>query len=177
MTPRDAILSALGDRSATARPPCMPAGKIEGELWVVFGAALETLGVDLLSPHGMTQFSGMRAAWDDAVPKRLTRDLVRAGVWEAEVGLSMADAAVAETGTLVLSVGPGRSRLGSLAPPHNIVVLRRSTLLATLDQAIAGLVGRTTVLVTGASRTADIESVLVKGIHGPRRLSVLPIDE
>lgn len=91
-------------------------------------------------------------------------------VWEAKVGVTLVEAAVAETGSLLLAAGPGRKRLNSLAPEIHVALVRKEQIVPGLDEALAALGARTSVLITGPSRTADIEGVLVRGIHGPKRL-------
>ncbi|GIW41035.1 MAG: hypothetical protein KatS3mg076_1612 [Candidatus Binatia bacterium] len=99
--------------------------------------------------------------------------------FEAQAGVTEADFGIAETGTLVLADGPGRSRLASLTPPLHVALLRRTRLLANLGAFFDLLArepdwkGRFLTFVTGPSRTADIEKKLVLGVHGPERLAVV----
>ncbi len=94
-------------------------------------------------------------------------------IWDAEIGVTGAEWAIAETGTLLLSAGPGKERMNSLAPPTHIVLIREDRIKSRLEEAIAELSDRTSVLITGPSRTADIEGVLVRGVHGPGQLIVV----
>ena len=96
-------------------------------------------------------------------------------VWQADVGITMADAAVAETGSLLIRAGEGRARMASLAPPVHLALVPRDRLVPSLDQALEIAAGATSVLITGPSRTADIEGVLVRGVHGPGQLWVVPL--
>lgn len=96
-----------------------------------------------------------------------------ADVWEADVGITLADLAVSETGTILLSAGAGRARMNSLAPPTHVAIVPEDGLVGTLEDAFTRLSDRTTVLITGPSRTADIEGVLVRGVHGPKELVVV----
>jgi L-lactate dehydrogenase complex protein LldG len=96
------------------------------------------------------------------------------------VGLTGALAGLADTGSLVLAAGPGRSRLASLLPPVHIAVLPADRVYATLPAFLAaspGVAGTTSnlVLVTGPSRTADIEMTLTHGVHGPREVHVIVV--
>jgi hypothetical protein len=95
-------------------------------------------------------------------------------VWQADVGVTSALFAIAETGSLVLAAGPGRARLASLAPPVHVALVNE--IVVTLEEAFARIGDRTHVVITGTSRTADIEGVLVRGVHGPRELIVLRRD-
>ena len=98
--------------------------------------------------------------------------------WEADVGVTGVDAAVAETGTLVLSWGPGRRRSTPLVPPVHVALVPLPRLVATYADAIDVLAAMDPApsgmqLVTGPSRSADIEMKLVKGVHGPGQVHVV----
>lgn len=99
----------------------------------------------------------------------------------AALGLTGADAALAQTGSLVLASGRGRGRLASLLPPVHVALVRREALIGSLPELIASrpdLVtrGANFVCITGPSRTADIEHVLARGVHGPRDVHVVFVD-
>jgi len=107
----------------------------------------------------------------------------RAALLAAELGVTCAQWGVAETGSLVLESAEERHRLISLVPPVHVALLPAAKLLGTLGEALAAVRGstaapssRTITLVTGPSRTADIELTLVVGVHGPRELHVLVHD-
>ncbi|MCC6163351.1 MAG: iron-sulfur cluster-binding protein [Acidobacteria bacterium] len=96
----------------------------------------------------------------------------------AIVGVTGADAALVDTGSVVLLHGEGRGRLVSLLPPIHVVLVRVDRLRATLAEMIAAapLLPRDStnvVVVTGPSRTADIEMSLTRGVHGPRLVHVV----
>ena len=93
----------------------------------------------------------------------------------AQAGLTGALWAIAETGTLVLPGGPGRPLGASLWPPIHLVVVPASAVVTRLEEALTRpevVQSPATVLVTGPSRTADIEMTLTLGVHGPGRLVV-----
>ncbi len=93
---------------------------------------------------------------------------------QAQVGLTAA-AAVAETGSLLLSAGPGRPLAASLLPPVHVALVNVRHIFPDLEQALAAVdpqQGPAAVLVTGPSRTADIEMTLTLGVHGPERVVV-----
>jgi L-lactate dehydrogenase complex protein LldG len=98
------------------------------------------------------------------------------------VSVTGAFAGVAETGTLVLVSGPEHPSTLNLLPETHIVVLRRDQLVGSYEDAWALLrvmgrgMPRTVTMVTGPSRTADIEQTLQLGAHGPRRLHIVLID-
>ena len=104
----------------------------------------------------------------------------------APVCISGADAGIAESGTLVLRSGSGRGRLASLIAPVHIAVLRRAQIVRGLGAALALLHehhGRdlfvdssNLTLISGPSRTGDIELTLTLGVHGPREIHVVLID-
>jgi L-lactate dehydrogenase complex protein LldG len=103
----------------------------------------------------------------------------------APVCISGADAGIAESGTLLLFSGAGRGRLASLLAPVHIAVLRASQLVRGLGEALAVAHARrgpdvfaessNLTLITGPSRTADIELTLTLGVHGPREIHVVLI--
>lgn len=99
-----------------------------------------------------------------------------------DVGIVEADYAIASTGTLAMVATPQRPRSVSLLPPINIVMLRAARILPDLA-AVLRAVGPETiashpmVLVTGPSRTADIEKRIVIGVHGPKELYVVIIPD
>ena len=96
------------------------------------------------------------------------------------VGLTGAYAALADTGSVVVISGPGRGRIASLLPPTHIAVIRAEQLYPSLGAFLAASpdiaeVGANTVVITGPSRTGDIEGTLVLGVHGPGDLQVVVI--
>ena len=100
-----------------------------------------------------------------------------------DIGITSAQWAIAETGTLVMESHRERHRLISLVPPIHIAVIESSQICASLDEALllvrgegeAGL-SRAVTFITGPSRTGDIEMVLTIGVHGPQQLHVIIID-
>jgi L-lactate dehydrogenase complex protein LldG len=96
----------------------------------------------------------------------------------ADFGITSCDAAVAESGTLVLASQPGRSRLTSLAPPVHFCLVPFSRLLPDLvdvTHCLPELKTANEVWITGSSRTADIEGILIRGVHGPGSLIAIGI--
>jgi L-lactate dehydrogenase complex protein LldG len=99
-------------------------------------------------------------------------------IFSYDVGISTAQAAIAETGTLVLDSADERHRLVSLVPPVHIAIVDASRICETLAEALALLrqdkeLSRAVTFVTGPSRTADIELTLTVGVHGPQELYVI----
>ena len=98
------------------------------------------------------------------------------------VSVQHAFAAVAETGTLMLPSAPERPTTLNLLADTAVVVLRTSRVVGAYEEAwdmlrAAGSMPRNVMLVTGPSRSADIEQTLELGAHGPRRLHVLLIED
>ncbi len=131
--------------------------------------------------------------WEPSqLPDGLLEALQQAGIRvssqpdpEVRVGLTGAPAALADTGSLVLPAGPGRPLSISLLPEVHIALLRPEAIYPSLaqsfeDPAFAGLRqpdgASSVVLVTGPSRTADIEMTLTIGVHGPGEVQVFCVD-
>jgi len=99
-------------------------------------------------------------------------------IFSYDVGVSTAQAAIAETGTLVLDSAYERHRLVSLVPPVHIAVVNASAIVETLSDALTLLqkdkeISPAITFITGPSRTADIELTLTIGVHGPQELYVV----
>ena len=99
-------------------------------------------------------------------------------IFRFDVGISTAQAAIAETGTLVLDSARERHRLVSLVPPVHIAIVAASTICETLSDALTLLqstneISSAITFITGPSRTADIELTLAIGVHGPQQLYVI----
>jgi len=102
-------------------------------------------------------------------------------VFSSDCGITTCRGAIAETGSLILVPGPQEPRLLSLAPEVHLAVVESARLVPRLSDFIAAgsyqaELPSNLVLVSGASRTADIELVLAMGVHGPKRLLVALVD-
>ncbi len=85
-----------------------------------------------------------------------------------QFGVTRASAAIAETGTVVLRDAESVSRLGALAPWIHVAVVSRERILPTVASAIAEFGDDPyIVFATGPSKTADVEGILIEGVHGP----------
>ena len=92
----------------------------------------------------------------------------RTRVDDYEFGITAAIGAIAETGTLILTDRGTSSRLGALAPWIHIAVLRQEQIHPDIPAALAALPDDPNVIwVTGPSKTADVEGILIEGVHGP----------
>jgi L-lactate dehydrogenase complex protein LldG len=99
----------------------------------------------------------------------------------AGMGVTSAALAVAATGSLLLVPDADAPRVASLLPPVHLAVVPVDRLVPGLEDAMAGVAeaarsSSSAVLVTGPSRTSDIEMTTVYGVHGPRTLRVLLVD-
>lgn len=97
-----------------------------------------------------------------------------------DVGITECDALVAQTGSVLITSRSSGGRALSVLPPHHVVVARRDQLVADLPAAFELLARRHAwnypsfiSLVTGPSRTGDIERILVLGAHGPKQLTIV----
>lgn len=98
----------------------------------------------------------------------------------ASFGLTTVDDAIAETGTLVLGGGPGRSRSTSLLPAHHLAVLPEARIRADLFDLMGDLgpsLPSALTFITGPSRTADIGLTPVRPAHGPVSVTVFVVSE
>ena len=121
------------------------------------------------------------APWERASSLTVT---IGATAGDDLVAISHADGAAAETGTLVLLSGPDNPTTLNFLPDNHIVVVATETVQGDYESVLAALrdrfgpdgLPRAINLVTGPSRSADIEQTLILGAHGPRRLHVILVD-
>jgi len=98
---------------------------------------------------------------------------------EAEAGITGADFAVAESGTLGLIHNKDQARLVSLAPILHIAILPLERMVPVYEQVIEKVFAKKEelpsqfIFITGPSMTGDIQGALFKGMHGPRRIIVI----
>ncbi len=139
----------------------------------------EGLGSDIvIAPHPM--FEDM--PWRDAPRLTLRRGPARAA---DTVGVTPAAAGIAETGTLLVHSGATLPNTLYFLPETHIAVLWAADIVGGYEHAWdrmqdavpdAEWPPRTVTLITGPSRTSDIEKTLQIGVHGPRRLHIVVID-
>ncbi|MCS7025627.1 MAG: lactate utilization protein [Bryobacteraceae bacterium] len=212
MNGRDALLAevrqALGRQKGQAPPPPPPPRIVIPELSLpqrlaLFRSRLEELGgkvlevptlaaarqavAELLDGPAVASNSLVLAkAGIPSLPRVVSglRDAaaLREACRNAAYGITSADFALAETGTLVLMASAQEDRLVSLLPPVHIAVVPVSRLLSGLDElynrkAKPAEETSAMILITGPSRSADIEMILVRGVHGPRLVQVIFVDE
>ncbi len=119
----------------------------------------------VLREFGITDLPNVRTNF-------LDREELRAECSIAGLGITSADYALADTGSLVMISSTQEARLISLLPPVHLALVPRDRLLTGLDELFSLLPhpaeqSSSMVLITGPSRTADIEQILVRGVHGP----------
>jgi len=134
-----------------------------------------------LKADGVELSVAVRDPSDDSEEDLERRLALREQSFDTEVGITGVDFAVAETGTVAMEPRAGSSRLVSLTPEVHIGVMTPDSIIPSLDELFAltrdqhlsgehkGMVN----LITGPSRTADIEANLVIGVHGPREVHLV----
>lgn len=98
------------------------------------------------------------------------------GYATATVTVEEVPAAIAETGSVVCTSEGGRHVQAGLLPKHHVAIVSRENIFADLDQCFAqwhGAPPTNITLITGPSRTGDIEQTLSTGVHGPARIDVI----
>lgn len=110
----------------------------------------------------------------------LNLEVSRERAAEAKVGISQVDWAMADTGTLVQDATAVDKRLVSTLPTIHVALIATSGLRADMPAWLAEIKPESAnyiAMITGPSRTADIERVLTIGVHGPERLVIVFIDQ
>jgi L-lactate dehydrogenase complex protein LldG len=158
-------LAGRAHRTADAR--AFVAAAIEGKTVVASNAPF-------LAECGILSLPGVRSGITD-------RDELRELCASADIGITSADYALADTGTLVMISSAREARMISLLPPAHVAVVPRGRILTGLDELFSILpnpAGETSsmVLITGPSRTADIEQILIRGVHGPGQITVVIVE-
>jgi len=124
---------------------------------------IEQVAVDDIGEKYSSRFRSVRAP-DPTVLAGITGTLV----------------GIAESGSLLMVAGEGHSLTASLLPDIHVAILRETDLVQTLDEALARpeiRAASSAVIITGPSRTGDIEMTLSIGVHGPKELHVFLIDD
>ncbi len=204
MNARDAILSAIRARrvSAAPRPPPYRAAALAEDAATTFAAQatraaseVRRLGSLREVPDAIADILRSRAM-KAQVHLPANSPLVEAVAWEAAPGLlrehsapgpddaavALAPYAIAETGTLVFPAAVDAPASWHFRPGLEIAVVRVATILPDFEAVLArvkaqGALPSTLNLVTGPSRTGDIEQTLELGAHGPKALVVLVVGE
>jgi L-lactate dehydrogenase complex protein LldG len=136
----------------------------------------------LYGPH-TTEGKALALAWPAQGPRLVPYDrpvetFKQALFEDLAAGFTTTLGGIAETGGLLLAPGPAEPRLLSLVPPVHLALLRPERIFDTLYQAFRELGWNAgppanALVISGPSKTADIEQTLAYGVHGPRRLVVV----
>lgn len=174
-----AALAPLEVRLRLAHTPAEAAGHVAdiareraATSYTRWDAALDALGLP----------GGFDAALDglQRVPPGCCAEL-----GHVDLGFALAQAALLESGSLAVVAAPGQHRSASLLPPASVILVPRSALLPDVSHLPAllersrrpdGTLPACLNLISGPSSTADIELVLVRGVHGPGSLDVIGLD-
>jgi len=116
--------------------------------------------------------------------RTLQRSSIRLNAIEADIGITGVDYAILETGSCVIIPNTGISRLVSLLPPVHIAIVESRQILPSLDELftltrhefLKGNLSSYMNIITGPSRTADIEHTIVTGVHGPAEVHMIIIE-
>lgn len=190
--PEETVLTGKPDQvAAESRQGLSEPDLVEqfaSELAVVGGFMVRVKEKDL--PGLLAEFlqaRGVKRILVDEVGEKVASPLEALGISliqepdsSVKVGLTGTLAGIAETGSVVLLSGEGDTLKASLLPEVHIALLKRSQLLPTLEKALVmPEIARAAsgVVVTGPSRTADIEMTLTIGVHGPGEIHVFLIDD
>ena len=193
MSAREQILARVGAALRARERPGHP-GAFEGwrpepaagppvdaltTLLVAAGAEVVRVPSDAAARSWLGTFAhGFKSATVGVtVPHTLRPAISTTGSHEAALGISMARAGIAETGSLMMDARDGR-RTQLLAPTH-VVFVRATDVYATLLEALRGVrddLPSAIGLHSGPSKSADIAQTLVTGVHGPGRLIAVVIE-
>ncbi len=195
----DPNMEAIQDRSASQTNAATPA--VPQSLRERFALELENLGGEVVFcrseniTNAILAFLKERAitnikSWEENpefLPPGILEAIQGAGIQvsytpdaHAQAGLTGAVAAAAETGSVLVQSGPGRPLTASLLPEIHLVVLNESQIKASVAEVLnvvktANPPPAALALISGPSRTADIEMTLTIGVHGPREIHVFCI--
>lgn len=165
-----ARIEALAGKTARAATPAEACALVAE---AIAGKTAVASNAPFLAECGITRLAGVRSGITD-------REELRAASAAADIGITSADYVLGDTGTLVMIAGPHEARLVSLLPPAHIAVVPKERILTGLDELFSILpepAAQTSsmVLITGPSRTADIEQILVRGVHGPGQIMAIVV--
>lgn len=161
-------LEALAGKTHLAQ---YPADALNFVCRIIDGRPAVASNARLLADIGVTSLPTVRSGLTN---REALRDLCST----VTVGVTSADYCLADTGTLVMIASREEARLISLLPPVHVAVVARERILSGLDELLTTIPlpaeqTSSMVLITGPSRTADIEQILVRGVHGPGEIHVV----
>lgn len=133
-------------------------------------------------PQALALPDAIRRKGMQVVDWRATPDLD--AQFDIDVGITDVHAALAETGSIICTSDGGHSRGLSLVPPVHIAIVRRSDILPDMidywqrqRDLTPTQMPSSIAIITGPSKTADIEGILITGVHGPGQVHVLVIED
>ncbi len=117
----------------------------------------------------------------ELVPYEVEIEEIKERVFNVEAGITSTMGGIAETGALILWSSKEEPRLMSLVPPIHIAILRADKIYNSLAEVMqkenwSANMPTNAFLISGPSKTADIELVLAFGVHGPKELIVLVVE-
>ena len=175
-----AMVASCGATAAVlSRNPLLSRLKLADRLRACgMSAAVWTAPEPPLAEHTRLESSPQQSAVDSASAEEAFREQC----FRAAVGITGVDFVLAESGSMVLSSLTEGSQLASLAPPVHLAFYTRAQVVESLEEVLERLSprlnsGRSVVFVTGTSRTADIEQILIRGVHGPREVHAVLVEE
>jgi L-lactate dehydrogenase complex protein LldG len=167
----DGGLELARERAQAADPAAEFAARISGVNGEVVADAAAL--AEALRKRGWTRGYCDPALWPSLKPHfgagfTVETAFDRSRVDDYQFGITRGAGAIAETGTIILNDAVTSSRLAALAPWAHVAVIPRRSLYGDLIQAVAALGSDpNTVWCTGPSKTADVEGILIEGVHGP----------
>ncbi len=154
-----------------------------GELTALGGKVIQVTNEDLPGKLAafLSEYKSERVYVDEAGAEAVTTlPLVREPDPTVRVGVTGTLAGIAETGSILLAGGKDRPLTASLLPEVHVALLKASSLVPTVEEALRNPAIRqasAAMIISGPSRTADIEMTLTIGVHGPGELVVFLIDD
>ena len=177
------ILSRFSQALEAAKGEVYGATNLE-DAWKVLGEVLSELGAEkVVFNHELPldkdtlESKYPEYQWEEASGKQ--QELCQLCL-EADVGLTGAKFALAETGSIGIVSGAEHARMVSLIPPVHVILLSERVLVPDLiswEKIRPKSMPSQLVFISGPSKTADIEQTLVVGAHGPKRLIVIVYGE
>ena len=140
---------------------------------ILDGRSAVASNAPFLAECGITNLPGLTSGLTDRLK-------LRQACVDLDVGITSVDYALADTGSFVMFSSAEEARMVSLLPPCHVAVLPRERILTGLDELLTlhpvpSDRSSSMVLITGPSRTADIEQILVRGVHGPGEVHVIVV--
>jgi L-lactate dehydrogenase complex protein LldG len=163
-------LEALGGTFCTVGSPADACAKVAS---LIAGKSAVASNSNYLKECGIASLAGVQTGFTEEPELRRV-------CASADFGISSARYGLADTGSLVMFSSSQEARMISLLPPAHIAVIQKERILTGLDELLRevplpGAETSSMVLITGPSRTADIEQILIRGVHGPGELHVIVV--